>query len=267
MGPKSLSSLLFPLLLAPQQDSEGPGVISERARPKFGESHRLWTTALQMYVKDGVVDYAALKAGDGPIQSYLANLREIPADKFDALPRADRLAYWINAYNAFTVRLILDHYPVKSIKDIGGLFRSPFGKEFIELRNLRPKSLSLDDIEHGVLRPQFADPRVHFAIVCASKGCPPLRSEAFRAEVLEAQLDDQARRFLADRGKNRVDVEAKTLHLSPIFKWFREDFEKSAGSVPKFVARFLEEKTAAAIGDGKGWEIEYTDYDWTLNGK
>ncbi|MCI0587247.1 MAG: DUF547 domain-containing protein [Planctomycetes bacterium] len=268
MGPKSLSFLLFPLLLAAPQGQEEPLVVERRARPAFDPRHQIWTTALQKYVKDGVVDYAGLRAGDEPmLGSYLGNLRVIPAEEFDALPRADRLAYWINAYNAFTVRLILDHHPVKSIKDIGGLFRSPFGKEFIELRNLRPKPLSLDDIEHGILRPEFAEPRIHFAIVCASKGCPPLRSEAFRPEVLEAQLDDQARRFLADRGKNRVDVGAKTLHLSPVFKWFREDFEKSAGSVPKFVARFLDEKTAAAIGDGNGWEIEYTDYDWTLNGK
>jgi uncharacterized protein DUF547 len=265
MSLKPHSFLLFPVLLALPQDREASAVVERTTSRGFNASHSLWNTVLQEFVRDGAVDYARLKAGDGPLRSYLDNLREIPVEKFDALPRAERLAYWINAYNAFTVRLILDHYPVKSIKDIGGLFRSPFGKEFIELRNLRPKSLSLDDIEHGILRPEFAEPRVHFAIVCASKGCPPLRSEAFRADVLEAQLDDQARRFLADRGKNRVDVGAKTLHLSPIFKWFREDFEKSAGSVPKFVARFLDEKTAAAIGDG--WEIEYTDYDWTLNGK
>jgi hypothetical protein len=267
MGLKSLSALLLPLLLALPQEREAPTVIEARGRPKFDASHNLWTTVLQMYVKEGVVDYAWLKAGDGPINSYLANLRVIPADEFDALPRAERLAYWINAYNAFTVRLVLDNYPVKSIKDIGGLFRSPFKKAFIELRNLRAETLSLDDIEHGILRPQFADPRVHFAIVCASKGCPSLRSEAYRAADLEAQLDDQVRRFLADPSKNRVDLEKRTLHLSPIFKWFREDFEKSAGSVPKFVARFLDEKTASAIGDGKEWEIEYTDYDWTLNGK
>ncbi|HKB16913.1 MAG TPA: DUF547 domain-containing protein, partial [Planctomycetota bacterium] len=258
--------LLFPILLGVPQDQEEPPVVERTAQPAFDARHVGWDQALREFVKEGLVDYAGFKARDGSLRGYLEGLASIPADKFDALPRAERLAYWINAYNAFTVRLILDHYPVKSIKDIGGLFRSPFKKEFIALPNLRRELLSLDDIEHGILRPQFADPRVHFAIVCASKGCPPLRSEAYRAEVLETQLDDQARRFLADPGKNRVDVEAKTLHLSPIFKWFREDFEKSAGSVPKFVARFLGPKTAAAIGDGVGWEIEYTDYDWTLNG-
>ncbi len=263
---RRLSFLVLPLLLAVPQDPEPP-VIERTARNAYDPRHPSWTMLLQKHVKEGVVDYAGLKADDGLIRNYLDSLRVIPAETFDALPRAERLAYWINAYNAFTVRLVLDHYPVKSIKDIGGLFRSPFKKEFIELRNLRAETLSLDDIEHGILRPQFAEPRVHFAIVCASKGCPPLRSEAYRAADLEAQLDDQTRRFLADRGKNRVDLEARTLHLSPIFKWFQEDFEKSAGSVPRFVARFLDEKSATAIGDGKGWDIDWTEYDWTLNGK
>ncbi|HET6205074.1 MAG TPA: DUF547 domain-containing protein [Planctomycetota bacterium] len=240
---------------------------SRPSSPGLDPRHETWTSLLGAFVRAGVVDYGGLRGRSADLDSYLAELRAIRPEAFEALPRADRLAYWINAYNAFTVRLVLDHYPVKSIKDVGGVFRSVFKKEFIELRNLRRETLSLDDVEHGILRPEFADPRVHFAIVCASKGCPPLRSEAYRAADLEAQLDDQARRFLADPGKNRIALEDRALHLSPIFKWFREDFEKASGSVPRFLARFLDAKRAAAIGDGKGFDVDYLDYDWTLNGK
>src|SRR5437763_1966360 len=120
--------------------------------------------------------------------------------------------------------------------------------------------------EHEHLRKDFGEPRVHFAIVCASVTCPPLRSEAYRAADLDRQLDDQARRFLADPSRNRFDRRSRTLHLSSIFKWFREDFEKAAGSLPAFVARYVDPATAAAVEE-PSVRIEFVDYDWSLNGR
>jgi len=257
-----LRSSSFALLLL----ASGPGgtPVDDRG---FDHSHAAWTAILGERVREARVDYAGLSRARAGLDAYLATLEGVTRAEFDAWSREERLAFWINAYNAYTIRLILDHYPVSSIKKIGGLFKSPFGIEFIPLRNLRGEVLSLDDVEHGILRKEFDEPRIHFAIVCASKGCPPIRPEAFRAGDLDRQLEENARAFLADRDKNRIDLEKRTLDVSPIFDWFGEDFVKAAGSVPAFVARFVDEKAAAALRDGGAWKVRTTDYDWDLNGK
>src|SRR4029434_9265868 len=132
-----------------------------------------------------------------------------------------RIAFWINAYNAFTLRLILDHYPIASIRRIGWLPGAAFRERFIPMQGLKGETISLDDIENGTLRSAFREPRIHFALVCAARSCPPLRREAYRGADLDRQLDDQARIFLRDATKNRVDAATRTLYLSSIFKWFR----------------------------------------------
>ena len=134
-----------------------------------------------------------------------------------------------------------------------------FGKDFIPLHNLYGEEVDLNTIEHDTLREKFDEPRIHFALVCASKSCPPLRPEAYRDSVLDAQLDDQARAFLNDRSKNRYDDEKKTLYLSKIFDWFDDDFEKATGTVRDYVAQYLSVP--------KGARIRYLSYDWSLNGK
>jgi hypothetical protein len=126
---------------------------------------------------------------------------------------------------------------------------------------LKGGSVSLDDIENGTLRADFREPRIHFALVCASRSCPALRGEAYRAADLDRQLDEQARAFLADPTKNRFDPATNTLHLSSIFKWFRADFEAAAGSLPAYVGGYLSDPRAAA----PGVRIEFLDYDWSLN--
>ena len=176
------------------------------------------------------------------------------------MPRVDKIAFWINAYNALTVRLILDHYPLRSIRDIGWLPGAAFRQSFIPMQNLRGEPISLDDIEHRVLRAQFAEPRIHFALVCAARSCPPLRTEAYRGAVLAQQLDDQGRNFLGMPTKNRVDRVAGTMYLSPIFKWFRPDFETD-GPLAAFVAPYFDLKAA----DVAHFTIEFLDYDWSLN--
>jgi hypothetical protein len=237
------------------------------AVPTFDHAHGAWSSVLGRHVRDGRVDYAGLSRARGDLDAYLATLQGVTREGYATWNREERLAFWINAYNAYTIRLVLDHYPVSSIKKIGGLFKSPFAIEFIPLRGLRGKDLSLNDVEHEILRREFDEPRIHFAIVCASKGCPPLRAEAYRAADLDRQLDENARAFLADREKNRIDLENRTLYLSPIFEWFEGDFVKSAGSVPAFVARFVDEKTGASLRDGGKWSVKDTQYDWDLNGE
>ena len=232
---------------------------------RFDHEHAAWTDLLGRYVRDGVVDYAGLNQDGQPaLNAYLEDL-ETAAGHQSAWPREQRLAYWINAYNAYTVRLILDNYPLKSIRSIGLLPGAAFRRRFIPL-GIGGAELTLDDIEHRTLRPEFEDARIHFAIVCASISCPPLQSQAFRASDIDAELDAAARQFLTDETRNRLETDSATLFLSSIFDWFREDFERDAGSLEAFVSRFLSESDAAAFRIGS-FRIRFLDYDWSLNGR
>ncbi|MEW6364749.1 MAG: DUF547 domain-containing protein [Acidobacteriota bacterium] len=185
---------------------------------------------------------------------------------YEKWSREQKLAFWINAYNASTLQLMLDHYPVHSIQSIGMLPGAAFQTSFIELPALRSEMMSLNDIEHEILRKTFREPRIHFAIVCASRGCPRLRLEAYRAADLDRQLDDAARSFIRDIGRNRLDQTTRTLYLSSIFKRSREDFEAAAGTIPAFVARYADPAVASAVHAGN-INIEFLDYDWSLNGR
>jgi hypothetical protein len=196
----------------------------------------------------------------------------VPRAEFDAWPKAERTAFLVNAYNAWTVELILTAWPdLASIKDLGSLLRSPWKRRFFDLLG---EERHLDDVEHGLLRgaPDFDEPRIHFAVNCASIGCPALRPEAFTADALEAQLEDQTRRFLADRTRNRWDGSEGRLYLSPIFDWYGGDFEKpwrGAASVQAFAARYREalglDDAAVALLAAGGARVAWTDYDWALN--
>jgi len=228
------------------------------------EEHAAWTNLLRRYVSHGLVDYAALKRGRSELDGYLSSLESLERSDLEAWPRADQLAFWINAYNAYTVRLVLDHYPLRSIRSIGFLPGSAFKRKFIPLERVAAGKLSLDDIEHRILREQFHEPRIHFAIVCASRSCPVLRDEAYRGRDLDAQLDEAARAFLRDPARNRYDPASRTLSLSSIFKWFRGDFEAAAGTLPAFVARYADESTAEALRRS-GVHVEFLEYDWSLN--
>jgi hypothetical protein len=247
--------------------AEGQGRDSTDSCGAFDHHHSKWTNVLREFVHDGMVDYAGLKKrGQSELDAYLASLQAVCPGEYGRWTREQKLAFWINAYNAFTVRLVLDHYPLRSIRSIGLLPMAAFRDAFIPLESLRGAKLSLNDIEHQILRKEFDEPRIHFAIVCASRSCPPLKSEAYRGADLDRQLEHAARGFIQNRAMNRFDAETRTLHLSSIFKWFREDFEKSAGSVPAFVARYADAGTASAIRAG-GVKIEFLDYDWSLNGR
>ncbi len=224
--------------------------------------HVAWSAILAQRVTDGRVDYAGLqREGQPALAAYLATLSGACGPDYERWTRTERIAFWINAYNAFTVRLILDHYPIASIRTIGWLPGAAFREQFIPMEGLKGGAMSLDDIENGTLRSAFREPRIHFALVCASRSCPPLRSEAYRGADLDRQLDDQARTFLHDPTENRVHPATRTLHLSSIFKWFRGDFEAAAGSLPAYVARYLDGGTTH-LSD---YDVEFLDYDWSLN--
>ncbi len=234
--------------------------------PNLDAAHGAFSEILARRVRDGFVDYAGLARDDrAALDGYLGQLSTTSRTCLDQSARADRFAFWINAYNANTLRLIVDHYPVASIRSIGWLPGAAFRDAFIAMPDMRDKPFSLNDIEHTILRPDFRDARVHFAIVCASKSCPALRGEAYRGADLERQLDEQARIFLADATKNRVDEGAHVLRLSEIFKWFRDDFERDAGSLTAYVRRFAP-APMAAVAAAPAVQIEFLDYDWSLNG-
>lgn len=220
-------------------------------------SHDMWNTLLEKYVsEDGHVNYRAFKKDTALFNRYL-DLLGNNAPHPEKWTKNEKMAYWINAYNAFTIKLILDHYPLNSIKDITALnipkVNSPWTIDFI---NIGDKTLNLDEIENEILRKEFDDPRIHFAINCASVSCPKLLNESYNAKNLDEQLDNQTRYFLNDSGKNKLSKD-KT-YLSKIFSWYKKDFTEN-GTLIDFINDYSEVKIKAKA------EIEYLDYNWNLN--
>lgn len=240
--------------------------------------HSLWNNLLQKHVEPlrggsaTVVDYAGFKGDREQLKRYLNQLSAVSRGTFEQWSTSTQLAFLINAYNAWTVELILTEWPdLDSIKDLGGFFTSPWKKRFIPLLG---EKRTLDDIEHEMIRgwDRYQEPRIHFAVNCASLGCPALRREAYSGPKLNAQLEEQTHLFLADRSRNRL--EEGTLRLSPIFDWYREDFEKGwqgYDHLSEFLLDYSEAldltpKARQQLKQGK-LDIAYTDYDWSLNDK
>jgi hypothetical protein len=248
------------------------------AAAHFDHDHSAWTALLKRSVvlsSDGYassVRYDAIRAEKAALARYLDALSAVNERQFQSFTQAQQRAFLINAYNAFTVELILTRYPrLESIKDLGSLIRSPWKRRFVRLRG---ELVSLDDIEHEWLRAPglYDDPRVHFALNCASIGCPMLREEAYVADRLEAQLDDQMRRFLSDRGRNRWNEERQALQVSSIFRWYGEDFERGWRGIDSLAAFFAhhadllaDSPAARARIRERNVRIEFLDYDWRLN--
>ena len=210
---------------------------------------------LQRHVKGTRVDYLAWASnwddlhGLGEVIDGLSKLD--PSD----WPEADAVAYWIDLYNALTVKLILDNYPLSSIKDLGGFLKSgPWSRDLVEIAG---QSLTLNQIENEKLRPRTRDARIHFAINCASLGCPPLRNEAYTASHLASQLEAATTSVLHD--ERWLKIEDETVFLSKLFDWYREDFVEDAGSLESFLARYRDDLPS---GD---YKIEFMDYSWRLN--
>lgn len=260
----------------------GVAMLAARSAPAqataFDHSHAAWSALLKKHVvviDDGrasQVRYAAMAADRAALKAYLDTLSAVSAAAFSGYRKAQQMAFLINAYNAHTVELILARYPkLASIKDLGSLIQSPWKKKIVPLLGA---TLSLDGIEQDMLRQRgrYDDPRIHFAANCASIGCPPLREEAYVAERLDAQLDEQALRFMSDRSRNRWNAANARLEVSQIFDWYGEDFKlghRGIASPAAFYARFADQ-LADAPEDRKrirnqSVSVAYLDYDWKLN--
>ncbi len=244
----------------------------------FDHRHADWSALLEQHVvlisngNASQVDYAGFKTDRAALEKYLDALSAVSEAEYRRWSKPQQLAFLINAYNAFTVELILTRYPdLKSIKELGSVFQSPWKKTFFTLLG---KERSLDDVEHGMIRAPgaFNEPRIHAAVNCASIGCPMLRQEAFTADQLESQLEDSLRRFLADRSRNRFDAASNTLSVSSLFDWYKGDFEKGHQGFTSLDATFA--RYADVLGDtpsaqetirNGGLKIRYLDYDWALN--
>ena len=252
----------------------GGGAAWSQGSGALDQGYAAWDSLLKKHVrwlpdgKQSQVNYRGFAADRAELKKILTEWSALPASTFSTLAKEQQMAFLINAYNGFTVELILSKYPdLKSIKDLGNLFQSPWKKKFFKLLG---EERHLDWIEHEQLRPNYADPRVHGAVNCASIGCPALRPEAFKAALLDAQLEDGMRRFMADRSRNRYG--AGKAEISAIFDWFRADFEKGHKGFNKLadlLARYAD-VLADAPADREKLKsgtvaISHLEYDWSLN--
>ena len=252
---------------------------------QFDHTHAAWTSLAKQHVllldggKASQVRYAGFAQDRAALKRYLDGLSAVSEAEFKRWSKPQQMAFLINAYNAFTVEKILTRYPdLKSIRDFGKVFGNPFKDRFFTLFG-RP--FALDDVEHGSLRAQgvYDEPRVHFAVNCASIGCPMLREEAYVAERLDTQLEEQTRRFLSDRSRNRYNAQTGTLEVSRIFDWYKEDWQSGyrgldAKTLPitsreQYFGRYAklladDSSQQKTIADGKA-ALVFLEYDWTLN--
>lgn len=220
----------------------------------FDHDYTAYNQAINPSVDNGKVDYPKIKKNLHNLVRFLSEASRVSQSEFDGWNQNAQLAYLINYYNAATIKIILDNYPLESIKDI----RSPWKKKFIGLFG---NKVSLDYIKHEVLRKNYSEPRIHFALVGASNGCPPLRSQAYTAGRLEAILEEQTEFFLRKSpDKNYFTAEKNRLYVSPIFKWYKKDFISHSGSVAEFNRKYMPEISQKP-------KLKYTKYDWNLNTK
>ncbi len=258
---------------------------SAEADPKDGisldKTHALFSAQLEKYVTDGGVNYREWKLHTEPLKAYLHALSRIDKNEYQKLSQNEKLVFWINAYNAYTIKLVLDHYPIRgtktyypasSIRQVDGFWED----NSIELAG---RKVTLESMEHDILRRDFLEPRTHFAVVCAAKGCAPINKMAYSAEHLDEQLDNAAKAFLSNPKNVKIDFEKKTIDVSSLFKWFPLDFANAVGLGKRFppptddeiVAAYILSKVPEAAAknfgpdESKGFKITYREYDWGLN--
>ena len=253
------TALVFP---GPSQAAGAPKPASAASTPDYSA----WAEILQKHYDPARgMDYAGLKASDA---AKLGRLRAVMSlVDVTELSRNEQLAFWINLYNISVVGIVVDHYPVDSIRDISTdpiIRLNVFKKDLI---NFNGRLISLDHIEHEMIRNVFRDPRIHFAINCAARSCPPIRPEPFVGSKVDAQLDDQARSFLSGPHGARVESEGNTatIHTTKIMDWFKDDFESWGGGSVAFLKKYLPPAQVATIDRASKVRIEYDDYSWDLN--
>jgi hypothetical protein len=220
--------------------------------------HQDFNEILQQYVVGDKFDYDALYQNKQDLQKLYNYVDLLERQNPDSWSENEALAYWINLYNAATIELVLKNYPVKSIKDIGFLFSSPWKRKVVKVNG---KELSLDDIEHKIIRKKFKDARIHFALNCASLGCPPISNTAFTPAELDKQLDAACKRAI--RSSKWVKITDNEIWVTKVFDWYKDDFVAYAGSVREFIARYRPEDRDKIMDENR--ELKIMDYDWSLN--
>lgn len=251
----------------------------------FDHSHTEFNLILEKHVTNGWVDYRGILAESDMFYRYINSLGAVSAETLARWNRDQKIAYWINAYNAFTIQAIIERYPIRGRSLIGLFFPQ---NSILQISgiwdrlkfNAGGQSLTLGQIEHEILRKLFDEPRIHFAIVCASRSCPALRSEAYRFDILEFQLHEQTVEFINDPARGiRWDTAKQRLHISKIFKWFKEDFKQktAASETPTrsempgnpllaFIRPYIRnESIIDSMGDNWNIRVSYLPYDWRLN--
>ncbi|MGQ0793920.1 MAG: DUF547 domain-containing protein [Deltaproteobacteria bacterium] len=259
------------------------GFVPSAARAaSFDHSHSVYDALLKRHVRAGRVDYRGFLASGDEFAKYLAALGSASEADLKTWSREQKLAFWINSYNAFTLKAILDNYPIKgssfsiypknSIRQISGVW------DKLKFQ-AAGRMITLEGIEHGILRKDFGEPRIHFAIVCASIGCPDLRAEAYRADILDKQLESAGAGFIGSSQKGvKISAADKSVKVSKIFSWFAEDFKASADAselfknrdtaergVLNFISKYLRSEGDRAFFDAGDFKLSYLSYDWTLN--
>jgi hypothetical protein len=267
-----LIAVVAPLVLACTRLEEPPAQAAAAPSGKETFDHADYDALLKKHVKGDRVDYAALKAGRAALDAYVDRLAKLPREKLEALTRDEQEALWINAYNALTLRSIVDAYPIKgsalsvhprnSIRQIDDVWEKK--------HRVASRDVSLDEIEKKILLAEWKDPRLHAAVNCASIGCPPLRAEAFTGARIAAQLDEQTRKWIADPARNFVKPSEKKVEVSKIFDWYRADFggptekEKERG-VLDFLIRYGPAEWKPFLEGFDPDDVKHLDYDWSLN--
>ncbi|MBI1387857.1 MAG: DUF547 domain-containing protein [bacterium] len=255
-------------------------VSAEESSPSF--SYRPYARVLERFVDDhGLVDYAALAKDPADLDAFLKDVADLKKKTFDAVAEKDRIAFWINVYNAYTLKTVVKHYPIKStlvggLIHPGGSIRQISGVWDKLKHSVMGREMTLDQIEHGTLRAEYHEPRIHFAINCASMGCPKLFAKPYVGDELDRQLDEQVRRFLHTPEQFQFDRENRTLSLSMLLKWYAGDFASSTDTghfdylddqtrgVMNFLYPYLNDEQQAFL-KSVHVKVRYLDYDWSLN--
>jgi len=211
-----------------------------------------YNTLLQKHVSNGLVHYKLIKQNPKLLTDYIQKIEKLTRDEYNKFTDEQKIAFWINSYNAYTIKLIIDSYPLKSIKDI----KDPWDQKVAVIFK---KETSLNFMEHQILRKEFNEPRIHFALVCAAISCPILQNAAYIPKKLESQLKEAALIFLKDTTSNKIKPENDTIYLSKLFKWYGEDFVKTEGSLISYIGKVADVNYKSTI------KIKYLNYDWNLN--
>jgi hypothetical protein len=265
-----LAALLTPLLAgcAPVS-SPGPSSPTQAKQGSGTFDHSAYDALLKKHVQDDRVDYAALKADRATLDAYVDRLAKLPREEYDRLTRDEQMAFWINAYNAITLKVVVDAYPIKgsalslhprnSIRQIDDVWDRK--------HEVSSRDLSLNEIEKEVLLKEWKDPRLHAAVNCASVSCPPLRAEAFTGARVNEQLDDQTRKWVIDGTRNQVDPKAKKVKVSKVFDWYRGDFggKENERGILDFLARHGPGEWKPSLDAFDPDDVDFLDYDWSLN--